>query len=154
MSLTYVNNVFSGGDSQSNYSIFPTMMDKDLGTITFLAHFSLDANVKNIAKCSKLTVYPVHLRNTYCVNRFDELAQKNCFVFLCVSDKFTTCVSIYVPNLADTIDFKGELEVVLRNDVVGDGRGESKFTFPNRNGVLLRGFNEKYEKAFRSISSD
>ena len=151
--LVSVNNVYpEGKNGKEGCSVFPLLNMSD-EKVTFLAHFSLDVDVNNISKYPKLTLYPVYLRNSYSVNNFNELADKKCFVFLCISNVFSS-VLVYIPNLSKSVDYKGELEVVIRNDVVGDERGQSRLTFPGRNGVEFRSLNDKFQQAFNVLATD
>lgn len=151
--LVNVGNVYpEGRNGTDGCSVFPVFnMNSEI--VTFLAHCSLDVDSKNLSRMSKLTLYPVYLRNTYCINNFNVLAEKKCFVFLCISSNFSNVI-VYTPNISNKVEFSGELEVIIRNDVQDDGREPLKLTFPGRKGVEFRTLDEKLQKVFNYIASD
>lgn len=134
------------------YSVFP-VYNIESEKITFIAHFSLDIDTENLTKYSKLTLYPMYLRNTYSFNNFNELYAKKSFVYLCVSKYFSNVI-IYAPHISKNVEYFGELEVIIRNDVQDDERGPLKLTFPGTKGVEFRSLDDKLQKVFKFLAED
>ncbi|MFN4174164.1 MAG: hypothetical protein ACK4HV_03555, partial [Parachlamydiaceae bacterium] len=155
MSLTFVTNVFPSSDPEERFSVFPVMWNKSHDTVTFVAHFSLDTDMNNITEYPKLTLYPVHLRNTECMNNIDELVKKRCFAFVSVAENRTT-LTVDVHNLpaSQTRTYNGEFEVILKNNVVGDDAGDSIIVFPHIKSVSLRGLTDKFDMAIKVMLSE
>lgn len=148
MTFLVVDNLRSDR-SMHDSSMFPTISHKE-GEITFLAYLPLEYDMSKLSTYSNIKVHPIHTRDTSIFENMFELGKKNNYVILTVNQAFSS-VLLYVPSVSKT-DFRGTIEVILKNDASNDQ--EYVVKFPGRSSVDFRLLTDKMNTVYALIIKD
>jgi len=151
MTLLIVDSLRSNS-KQKDPSVFPSINYK-ANELTFMAYLAPEIDVNKISSYSKITVFPIHLKDSSVFENMDKLRSKKNFVLMVISANFLS-VLLHVSSVSNVIRFNGNIEVVFKNTVVDDNAGDYLATFPSKTGVLLHPFTEKMNFVFGCIMRD